>query len=261
MKNLRRMIEVARRKGIFFRDNYAEKGDQKIATTEFFELIEKCQPFVFMNPNNPDGPKLPAEEVDMDKYPKIDVPFELFSIEMLNGPITSPRPGDETDVYIDCIVNREFAPEKHGQYVLVRQFLKQFGTPETEIVFLTNTMRPTVKRYLDRLQVEKDGLQKIKERVKLGSGQTKRIHTFRKLVYVCPKKLITKSLGGTRNIDWSHRWSVRGHWRGITGIGKDREGNYCVQDNTWVNHYTKGPEDKPLIKKVRIVKDETGDNS
>lgn len=54
-------------------------------------------------------------------------------------------------------------------------------------------------------------------------------------------------------IDWSHRWEVRGHWRKISGVlGKDRRGHYTVQGFTWVVPHEKGPENKPLVKKVRV---------
>ena len=58
---------------------------------------------------------------------------------------------------------------------------------------------------------------------------------------------------GHREIEWSHRWSVRGHWRDHGGIGKDRDDNYCIEGKTWVKSHAKGPEDKLVIKKQRLV--------
>lgn len=55
-------------------------------------------------------------------------------------------------------------------------------------------------------------------------------------------------------IVWTHRWSVRGHWRNIHGIGKDQNGDYVVEGKTWVSSFKKGPEDKLMVKKQRIVK-------
>jgi hypothetical protein len=46
---------------------------------------------------------------------------------------------------------------------------------------------------------------------------------------------------------------VRGHWRKVNGIGKDRSGEYCVKEFTWVTEHDKGPDGKPLIRKTRIV--------
>jgi hypothetical protein len=56
-----------------------------------------------------------------------------------------------------------------------------------------------------------------------------------------------------KGIEWSHRWSVRGHWRTVPGLGKNREGQYSVTGHTWVSEHEKGPEDAPLITKTRLV--------
>jgi hypothetical protein len=82
------------------------------------------------------------------------------------------------------------------------------------------------------------------------------IHKIRKLVHILPKnatdsdKQIVENLAAT--IDWTHRWQVRGHWRRVTGIGKNRAGEYVVSGYTYVSEYEKGPEDAPLIKKTRL---------
>jgi hypothetical protein len=60
--------------------------------------------------------------------------------------------------------------------------------------------------------------------------------------------------GGKSSVDWQHRWHVKGHWRRVKGIGHDADGNE-VNGFTWVSPCIKGPEDKPLINKVRLVKD------
>lgn len=55
-------------------------------------------------------------------------------------------------------------------------------------------------------------------------------------------------------VDWQHRWHVRGHWRQIKGKGHDADGNE-MEGWTWVKPCIKGPEDKPLVEKIKIVKD------
>lgn len=59
----------------------------------------------------------------------------------------------------------------------------------------------------------------------------------------------------SKKIDWSHRWEVRGHWRRIDGLGKNRDGEYLIQNFTWVKSHIKGPEDAVLIKTTRIIQD------
>jgi hypothetical protein len=73
------------------------------------------------------------------------------------------------------------------------------------------------------------------------------------------KKLKNYAEAENIKIDFSHRFSIRGHWRELnennskTLIGKDRTGNYCVQGWTWVRDSIKGNEDKPLLRKVRTI--------
>lgn len=55
-----------------------------------------------------------------------------------------------------------------------------------------------------------------------------------------------------RKIDFTFAFPVRGHWRELPGkTGKDRRGNYCVTNKTWVTESIKGSGE--LITK-RIVK-------
>lgn len=79
---------------------------------------------------------------------------------------------------------------------------------------------------------------------------------IRRIVRILPKhvrKAEVTPLTDHGIIDWSHRWEVRGHWRKVHGLGKDRAGDYVVTGWTWVRDFVKGPEDKPLIKKTRVV--------
>lgn len=118
-----------------------------------------------------------------------------------------------------------------------------------EINALVNS---SIEYLLKRLNTEKCGTESVRHSVKIGTGKNKYHHRIRRIVYVTPKK--NQSLAtGTRDIDWTHRWFTRGHWRDVHGLGKDREGNYCISGKTWVTEHEKGPEDKPLIKKVRMV--------
>lgn len=59
----------------------------------------------------------------------------------------------------------------------------------------------------------------------------------------------------TGSIEYSHAFTVRGHWRTLEStesIGKDRTGNRNVKGYTWVNEYVKG--DGELVKKIREIK-------
>ena len=58
--------------------------------------------------------------------------------------------------------------------------------------------------------------------------------------------------GDEREVEWSHRWFVRGHWRKQPYVERDDEGNkYTVTRQIWIATYLKGPDGKPIIYKRR----------
>ena len=58
--------------------------------------------------------------------------------------------------------------------------------------------------------------------------------------------------GEEREVEWSHRWMVNGHWRNQPYIERDDQGEkHTVYKQIWVSAYVKGPDDKPLILKRR----------
>lgn len=82
-------------------------------------------------------------------------------------------------------------------------------------------------------------------------------YVLRRIVRILPKdakrhsKLEPITMRGV--INWSHRWEVRGHWRKVAGLGKDRAGEYVVPHFTWVKEFEKGPLDKQLVVKTRVL--------
>lgn len=91
----------------------------------------------------------------------------------------------------------------------------------------------------------------IRQKIKING---KNIHyKIKEVIHLLPnKKSHIYKVSEDSNIDWSHRWEVMGHWRKIAGIGKDRNNKYCMNGVTWVSPHQRGPESKPLIKKIRI---------
>jgi hypothetical protein len=100
------------------------------------------------------------------------------------------------------------------------------------------------------------GSERVNERVKVGSGKDRHLHKIKQVVHVAlhveGNTLPSKSAQGGE-IDWSHRWEVMGHWRRVPGIGKSPSGEYGIKGFTWVNPHERGPENKPVIKKIRII--------
>lgn len=98
------------------------------------------------------------------------------------------------------------------------------------------------------------GTVKTSERIKFKRDGEKIIHKIRQVIHVCSKtKSSIREAEEKYQIDWSHRWSVRGHWRQIPGLGKDRAGDYVVRGWTWVSDHIKGPEHKPFVEKTRVI--------
>ncbi len=86
-----------------------------------------------------------------------------------------------------------------------------------------------------------------------GSSKKKKPHPIRQIIRILPKRESVAAITSGGVVDWTHRWEVRGHWRLVDGIGKDREGVYCVSGFTWVSPFLKGPEGLPFIQKTRVV--------
>lgn len=47
--------------------------------------------------------------------------------------------------------------------------------------------------------------------------------------------------------DWSHRWTVRGHWRHL------KHQRFKSPRAVWIPEYVKGPEDAPLVVKDKVI--------
>jgi hypothetical protein len=100
------------------------------------------------------------------------------------------------------------------------------------------------------------GTQRANVHIKLRRNGKNEHHKIRHIVHIVAKtKGSREALESTMNIDWSHRWAVRGHWRELPEgkLGKDRSGEYVVRGFTWVEDHVKGPEDKPYIEKTRVI--------
>lgn len=66
-----------------------------------------------------------------------------------------------------------------------------------------------------------------------------------------PKYKHIKAMG---QLEYSHAFHVRGHWRRINEktYGKDRNGVYNIVGYTWVTEYVKGEGE--LVKRLRVIK-------
>lgn len=118
-----------------------------------------------------------------------------------------------------------------------------------------------LRLYLGKLKDGYVGHENVDESVRIASRTSspktdrKNFVHISKIIRVSPNKEIVRSIG-SREVDWSHRWMVRGHWRKHNGLGKNRSGEYSVSGYTWVVEHEKGPEGAPLVAdKVRLFKE------
>jgi len=194
---------------------------------------------------------------DKDQFSKfseqvpINQPFRVVAVEALSGVLKIRNPNDLDDpikvMNIKCLVSVEFEP---GIYAL----FGNLDTPtEERVVMISNDEAEPLLRFIfDSLAESEIGTESVNERVKLSTGGSKTIRKIKRVIHICGKRDKTK-LYGTREVDWSHAWSVRGHWRKIPTIGKNRLGEYVVKGFTWVADHQKGPESKDLVSKVRVL--------
>lgn len=259
MKWFRKMVDTVKLSGI--------DGDKLNPNIYLFlDSIHKAEVFIF-------SPLCNKEQTIIPETPlELDAPFNVFSIELSDNdqPITSSSRNEIFEQGFDarcyCVLVVELEPKSYCFFSLMEgrsarylngkpMFQSKWGVlcSKSEIQ-LHNHCSNLVKEYISRIAREESGFQKVKEKIKLKRYGRTVTHTIKKLIHITPKKNreayhpISAS-----NINWSHRWSVRGHWMRTKGVGKDREGNYCVEGFTWRNAHIKGPEEMPLVKKQRLV--------
>lgn len=92
------------------------------------------------------------------------------------------------------------------------------------------------------------------QRLRLGTGAHRRLVKITEVIHVRPRGGRGKTppqLGG--RMDWAYRWEVMGHWRRISGVGKDRGGARTMPGVTWIVPHVRGPADKPVVPKIRQI--------
>lgn len=262
MQGFMRMCEVVRRKGAISKRGQT-LGSYPNANELFWHLVEKSQQFV-ITPTSGE-----PESIDFDwtglssERIQLDAPFETMSLELLDGDLTVPNPSSfipsqrkEGDVptWIHTVLTHEVAPRQFNYFVHLSLGERW---KEEHVLYTGYAADPLVKRLIDRINTEQCGTEHVRQRIKISSGATKRVHTIRRIVHVRPKKIRTESQGVTgKQIDWTHRWWRRGHWRTVEGLGKNRSGDYCISGKTWVIEHTAGAPDAPVIKKTRLITQE-----
>lgn len=100
------------------------------------------------------------------------------------------------------------------------------------------------------------GVEKVREKIKIGKGFEKRFVHIEKVLHISPYNKQTDGYhSNIKQIEWSNRWLVSGHWRRLypEQIGKDRHDNYVVPGYTWVHPFEKGGGSQRFKSRVRFV--------
>jgi len=195
----------------------------------------------------------PFEFIPSEAPHLLDLPFATCVIESTDGTLfnmSSPDlPAGSSDV----------------ESLLVTEINGTYGflgiTEERDCTWSVDPESDTYKLFMTVTKTFCDFINS--KNIKVGQSKTNVRFKHKKTGLVKIKKLIHISKTfkdkpmnpGRFNVDWSHQWEVRGHWRsvGLSNIGKDRCGNYKIKGFTWVKAHFKGPDDKELVKKIRMI--------
>jgi hypothetical protein len=242
------------------------KEEQLYCLKQFFQLIPETNCFVLRDRNllSKEKTLLPEPEAWED----VALPFKTCSFEMFDkekGAIVDLHFPSGQVRYCVCLWVHEESPEK---YIFIAISFTKDGKygPAFEIVKKDDNKGGAFTGFVNLIcnKLKHTGLGKENRSfyIKRGFGSAQNTTKPKQIIHVVPKKEKEEYAGiGGAPIDWSHRWEVRGHWRKQDGIGKDRAGEYQVRGWTWVVPHTKGPEDKLLVKKIRIVENIVGPSS
>lgn len=205
------------------------------------------------------GADLRADEVDRDVSP----PFKTTWLQMPDN--TSIRVGkaDGTEELIHGVFLHELEPYFYLFAIVADDPIEPGSALKLSTGYINTTKNDHKDHYVWDVmstflrpfaKAHALGVVKANEHVKFKIDGEKILHKIKTVVYVVPKTARAKSEAEKKyRIDWTHRWAVRGHWRAITGVGKDRSGSYSVKGFTWVEDHIKGPDHKLFIEKTRVV--------
>lgn len=247
----------------------SERGTHRFNGDEAEEMVKKitdARTFIFH------GHPIEASKCVLIGEPgpefiELDLPFDICLFEMSGfRPIFLTKEHQRSEYLVYGIVVTELSPR---DYVIYLAGVTSQGGSDLHMGFSRYTYNSNdtsganlivaVKALIDSMDSESVATDKINERFKLKTRNGQELKKIKHVVHVFPKKTGTERgiYGGPLN--WTHRWEVCGHWRKITGVGKNRSGEYCISGFTWVTPHERG--DGPLIKKTRIVHGELNGNA
>lgn len=132
--------------------------------------------------------------------------------------------------------------------ILTLAFTKEHGYR----AMFSSEMSPA-EAFLREINDKTIGSISVSERIstKKPGNPKKKVHTIKDHVFIVGNTVGRKDVECRgQKIDWTHTWEVRGHWRSVSGLGKNYKGELTEYGRTWVRPCTKGAGE--LVKKMRI---------
>ena len=166
------------------------------------------------------------------------------------------RPGEYEVISLERNVFKEFSGL--GEETLKAKGLFYKGFPAVSGIQyqkrgpVKRALLGVVKQLLDRLQTENVCEEAIRFRAKVRREGVNHHIKIRKVIHVTPHRLAERGPYGGK-ITYKFRHEYRSHWLRIKGLGKDRNGVRCVPNFTWRRGHVRGPDDAPILRKVRVA--------
>lgn len=212
---------------------------------EAFKATLKAQPFIFSKwSKTPDTNGLEASEI-------ASLPFESIWIEVKNGYLD--------DDSVEGALISEKSPGEISCFSLLKNKDK-YSVTHLDLSHSRKDELVTIRNIEANLwQLTRSGFAgkvSVKERIKIGkiNSEENEVKKISSVIYIRDRyETEIPTMFDGRDIDYTYRFMVRGHWRKFEGVGKNREGHRGVDGFTWVSEHQRGPEEAPLIPKVRVV--------
>lgn len=251
MKKFLELIRIIKQQGGLYHFD-GEKITQGLYPQNLvLNFIDQIQPFVLPKFNNGELIEYSSDQFGEEDYAQ---PFPAMSIEVMDSYSAITNSRFPSPLYLHCIVLFDKVPGVESENVMVLLVQFDLDSGKMAFIFPYEEFKSMAALLLKVINSNESlvGVEKTSQPINIApSGERKKYANIKKVIYILPKGKKRDHLA-TRQIEWTHRWWTRGHWRMVTGMGKNREGLYCESGRTWVVEYQKGEGE--LVNKVRIVK-------
>lgn len=205
------------------------------------DMFNNTKPFVFKD--------LDTSMTPVFGFTTFNLPFKHCWFESIGKPLLMAEIRKNQKVELNGIYVGE---DEHIIIYTMGKLLSVHNFPDDQILLV----KAIVSTIADKINTQFKGSYNPRQFVKSKIGGVKHSRRINEVIYISPTKNIKSDCIDSRDIDWSYRFDVRGHWAHYNNkntIGHDQNGN-IIYGKTWRKSYVKGAESLPYIKKVRVLK-------